>query len=79
MSDGTGHPSRFGYAQCEACGHHRPAASIKNGSCSDWGWCIDRHVEALLRQTYDAIHRESVQGWDANGAPTGIDENGDAA
>ncbi len=76
----TGHPRNHGYWPCKTCGHERPKQNIGPlGSCNDWGWCIDQQKPALVRELVAAAKREAVAGWDANGAPTGIDENGDVA
>jgi len=76
----SGHPRNFGYWLCKTCGHERPKQSIGGlGSCNDWSWCIDQQKPALVRELVAAAKREAAQGWDANGAPTGIDANGDAA
>ena len=81
-ADGTGHPRRHGMAQCMWCEtwqHPRrlqrvqldvPASPL---ACIDTAWCDStsgRRRPGSLPE---------VEGWDANGAPTGIDENGDAA
>jgi len=73
-ADGTGHPRRLGYVQCGWCATWVPLTravddspgSERPYSCADRNWCA-REMGAQL------------EGWDANGAPTGIDENGDAA
>jgi hypothetical protein len=66
MSD-TGHPRNFGYAQCLWCGTWRPLPALtSDGTCAVWSVCC-----SVLKPT-------QTTGWDANGAPTGVDANGDA-
>lgn len=59
----TGHPRNFGFEQCGQCGTWRPASELEAGICRAWASCEAQRPE----------------GWDANGAPTGIDANGDAS
>lgn len=68
-NDGTGHPRRMGYQRCSRCDCWRPLGSLDaSGRCPDWASCLS---------PTDAARQSD--GWDANGAPTGIDANGDAA
>lgn len=68
-NDGTGHPRRMGYQRCATCDCWRPLGSLDAyGRCREWTRC-ESPVDAA-RQT---------GSWDANGTPTGIDVNGDAA
>lgn len=77
-NDGTGHPARHGFAKCECCYRWRRVEGLErleNGQrqCADREWC--RYELAL---DVWANRRRARMGWDANGAPTGVDANGDA-
>lgn len=78
-NDGTGHPKRHGFEVCEVCYRWRRDSaleSLDNGQrqCADRAWCRQE-----LRSDVAANKARLTVSWDANGAPTGVDANGDAA
>lgn len=85
MSD-SGHPSRFGYVQCNWCGCWRRQSEVQavspatpNGSpwlCVDQSWCVAETRRRALptREAMLAHYSERRFSWDANGA--GWDANG---
>lgn len=75
-------PTDHGYVQCEFCRTWRPKSEMCTTDiatthwCRNYAWCV-----SMMRDGSGGIPRGPIlnEGWDANGAPTGLDEHGDAA
>ena len=81
-------PIELGYRKCRWCGCERRGDATRlideGWECLDVAWCEAEHARQRLPTREQMLVRYSElrfteTGWDANGAPTGIDANGDAA
>lgn len=87
-------PEQQGYVQCgwcftwirpESARDDLPSGTHAPMTCKDAKWCAAQmrsnrsNAVEVLPDPLGHAAGLALQGWDANGAPTGIDENGDAA